>query len=59
LNLRPLDWSKKLRTKILQVIAAALHAAANPEKDPRLQLMLADLFEVIKCCEKDLVLYQQ
>ena len=43
----------------LRVTAAALHVAANPEKHPRLRLMLADLSEVMQCCEEDLGLYQQ
>jgi hypothetical protein len=51
--------SKNLKTKSLRVTAAALHVAANPEKHPRLQLMLADLSEVQQCCEDDLGLYQQ
>jgi hypothetical protein len=34
------------------VTAAALHDAANPEKHPRLRLMLADLSEVLQCCEE-------
>ncbi len=42
----------------LRVTAAALHVAANPEKHPRLRLMLADLSEVMQCCEDDLGLYQ-
>ena len=33
-------------------MTVALHTAANPEKHPRLQLMLADLSEVMKCCEE-------
>jgi len=41
------------------VTAATLHVAANPEKHPRLRLMLADLSEVMLCCEVDLGLYQQ
>jgi hypothetical protein len=36
----------------LRVTAAALHVAANPGKHPRLRLMLADLFDVIKCYEE-------
>jgi len=43
----------------LRVTAAALHVATNPEKHPRLRLMLADLSEVMQCCEDDLGLYQQ
>ncbi len=43
----------------LRVTAAALHVAANPEKHPRLRLMLADLSEVLKSCEEDLGLYEQ
>ena len=43
----------------LRVTAAALHVAANPEKHPRLRLMLADLSEVMQCCEEDLGLYEQ
>ena len=43
----------------LRLTAAALHVAANPEKHPRLRLMLADLSEVMQCCEEDLGLYQQ
>jgi len=39
------------------VTAAALHVASNPEKHPRLRLMLADLSEVMQCCEEDLGLY--
>jgi len=35
------------------------HSAAYPEKHPRLRLMLADLSEVMQCCEDDLGLYQQ
>ena len=31
----------------LRLTAAALHVAANPEKHPRLRLMLADLSEVM------------
>lgn len=42
----------------LRLIAAALHVAANPEKHPRMRLMLADLSEVLHCCEEDLGLYQ-
>ena len=36
----------------LWVTAAALHVAANPEKHPRLRLMLAALSEVMQCCEE-------
>ena len=43
----------------LRLTAAALHVAANPEKHPRLRLMLADLSEVLECCEEDLGLYEQ
>jgi hypothetical protein len=43
----------------LRVTAAALHVAANPEKRPRLRSMLADLSEVMECCEDDFGLYQQ
>ena len=43
----------------LRLTAAALHVAANPEKHPRLRLMLADLSEVMQACEEDLGLYQQ
>ncbi len=43
----------------LRLTAAALHVAANPEKHPRLRLMLADLSEVMQCGEEDLGLYQQ
>ena len=43
----------------LRVTAAALHVAANPEKHPRLRLMLEELSEVMQCCEEDLGLYQQ
>jgi len=43
----------------LRVTAATLHVAANPEKHPRLRLMLADISEVMHCCEEDLGLYQQ
>jgi len=43
----------------LHITAAALHVASNPEKHPRLRLMLADLSEVMHCCEEDLGLYQQ
>ena len=43
----------------LRVTAAALHVAANPEKHPRLRLMLADLSEVMQSCEEDLGLYKQ
>ena len=38
----------------LRITAAALHVAANPEKHPRLRLMLADLSDVMQCCEVDL-----
>ncbi len=38
----------------LRLTAAALHVAANPEKHPRLRLMLADLSEVMQACEEDL-----
>jgi len=51
--------SKNLKTKSLRVTAATLHVASNPEKHPRLRLMLADLSEVMLCCEVDLGLYQQ
>lgn len=37
--------------------AAALHLAANPEKHPRLRLILTDLFEVMHRSEEDLELY--
>ena len=43
----------------LRVTAAALHVAANPEKHPRLRLLLADLAEVMHCCEDDFSLYEQ
>ena len=43
----------------LRITAAALHVAANPEKHPRLRIMLADLSEVMRCCEVDLGLYKQ
>jgi len=43
----------------LRVTAAALHVAANPEKHPRLRLMLADLSEVMQFCEDDLGLCEQ
>ena len=43
----------------LRLTAAALHVAANPEKHPRLRLMLSDLSEVMQCCEEDLGLYEQ
>jgi len=43
----------------LRLTAAALHVAANPEKHPRLRLILVDLSEVLECCEEDLGLYQQ
>jgi len=43
----------------LRVTAAALHVAVNPEKHPRLRLMLKDLSEVMHCCEEDLGLYRQ
>jgi len=36
----------------LRVTAAALHVAANPEKHPRLRLMLAEVPEVMQCCEE-------
>ena len=42
----------------LRVTAAALHVDANPEKHPRLRLMLADLSEVMQSCEEELGLYQ-
>jgi len=51
--------SKNLKTQSLRVTAAALHVAANPEKHPRLRLMLEDLSEVMQCCEEDLGLDQQ
>ena len=41
----------------VRLTAAALHVAANPEKHSRLRLMLADLSEVMQCCEEDLGLY--
>jgi len=41
----------------LRVTAEALHVAANPEKDPRVRLMLADLPEVMQFCEDDLGVY--
>ncbi|WP_341901173.1 hypothetical protein [Synechococcus sp. UW140] len=43
----------------LRITAAALHVAANPEKHPRLRLMLADLSDVMQCCEENLGLYKQ
>ena len=43
----------------LRVTAAAPHVAANPEKHPRLRLMLADLSEVMQCWEQDLGLYKK
>jgi len=43
----------------LGLTAAALHVASSPEKQPLLRLMLADLSEVMQCCEEDLGLYQQ
>ena len=43
----------------LRVTAAALHVAANPEKYPRLRLMLADLSEVMQCCEEELGIYSR
>ena len=42
----------------LRVTAAALHVAANPEKHPRLRLMLAELSEAMQCWEDDLDLYK-
>jgi len=33
----------------VRITAGALHVAANPEKRPRLQLMLADLSDVMQC----------
>ncbi len=36
----------------LRVTTAALQVASNPEKHPRLRLMLADLFEVMHCCQE-------
>ena len=53
------DLSLRVTAAALRVTAAALHVAANPEKHPRLRLMLADLSEVMQCCEDDLGLYQQ
>jgi len=47
-----------LKDLSLRVTAAALHVASNPEKHPRLRLMLADLSEVLESCEEDLGLYQ-
>jgi len=41
------------------VTAAALQVAANPEKHPRLRLMLADLSEVMQCCEEDLGIFSR
>jgi hypothetical protein len=38
----------------LRVTAAALHVASNPEKHPRLRLMLEELSEVMQCCGEDL-----
>ena len=43
----------------LRVIAAALHVDANPEKHPRLRLMISDLSEVLESCEEDLSLHEQ
>ena len=40
----------KFATTLLPTVVA-LDAAANPENHPRLLLMLADLFDVIKCYE--------
>jgi len=36
----------------LRVKSVALDAAANPEKHPRLRLMLAEVPEVMQCCEE-------
>ena len=44
---------------LIQSMARELHVAANPEKHPRLRLMLADLSDVMQCCEEDLGLYKQ
>lgn len=43
----------------LRITAAALHVASNPEKHPRLRLMLKDLSVVMEHWEEDLGLYQQ
>lgn len=53
----PLMAQLGLEDLSLRVTAAALHVAAIPEKHPRLLLMLADLSEVMQCCEEDLGLY--
>ena len=41
----------KFATTLLHT-AVALDAAANPEKHPRLSLMLAEVPEVMQCCEE-------